>query len=48
MKLLLALITLSTIAVVLAAADEAPGVTYVEHQKVTEALRADATITAHL
>src|SRR5712692_9412774 len=38
MKLLLALTTLSTIAVVLAAADEAPGVTYVEHQKVTEAL----------
>ncbi len=38
MKLLLALTTLSTIAVVLAAADEAPGVTYVEHQKVTAAL----------
>jgi quercetin dioxygenase-like cupin family protein len=38
MKLLLALTTLSTIAVVLAAADGASGVTYVEHQKVSEAL----------
>jgi quercetin dioxygenase-like cupin family protein len=38
MKLLVGLITLSTIAVVLAAADGASGVTYVEHQKVTAAL----------
>jgi quercetin dioxygenase-like cupin family protein len=38
MKRLLALTTLSTIAVLLAAADGASGVTYVNHQKVTEAL----------
>src|SRR6266516_1960628 len=38
MKRLLALTTLSTIAVLLAAADGASGVTYVDHQKVTEAL----------
>ena len=38
MKLLLALTTLSTIAVVLVAANGASGVTYVDHQKVTEAL----------
>jgi len=38
MKILLALTTLSTIAIVLAAADGAPGVTYVDHQKVSTAL----------
>ena len=38
MKILLALTTLSTIAIVLAAADGAPGVTYVDHQQVSTAL----------
>ena len=38
MKLLLALTTLSTIAVLLAAADGSSVVTYVDHQKVTAAL----------